>query len=66
MTTIPNTPTETPVRDPDYAPFNPPSTPDYVPDHPPRPPYVPNPERLNPERLCPGQGDRVVRRIKEL
>ena len=64
MTTIPSTPTETPVRDPDYTPFSPatPSTPDYVPDH---PPYQPNPEKLNPERLCPSQKDRITRTIED-
>ena len=37
----------------------------YVPDHPPVPPYVPNPDRLNPERLCPSQKDRVTKRIED-
>lgn len=43
-----------------------PNIPDYVPDHPPAPPYIPNPEKLNPERLCPNQKERVTRTIEDV
>lgn len=56
--TMPRTP-EAPVL-PAVEPATHPDPAPYIPDH---PDYTPNPEKLNPERLCPNQRDRITRRI---